>query len=309
MNSESENTDKSLESWKCNPFNHPKTSSEKYYVLGDSKRLQQIVWNLLSNAIKFTPHGGQVDIELSIVRDQESSNLAESTQNFAQIQVTDTGIGIKPEFLPYVFESFRQADNATTREFGGLGLGLSIVRYLVELHGGTIDAQSMGEGQGATFVVRLPLLQDRDEIEKTNDSKKLSHLTSAPSFLAGLKVLVVDDEPDIRELLVFMLEQYGASVTTAASAEQALQVLVDSEQDLLISDIGMPNENGYMLMRQIRASELEQHRQIPAIALTGYVCELDKKQAQSVGFQKSLVKPVELVELLATIASLTGRRI
>lgn len=304
MNSESENTDKSLESWKCNPFNHPKTSSEKYYVLGDSKRLQQIVWNLLSNAIKFTPHGGQVDIELSIVRDQESSNLAESTQNFAQIQVTDTGI-----VLPYIFESFRQADNATTREFGGLGLGLSIVRYLVELHGGTIDAQSMGEGQGATFVVRLPLLQDRDEIEKTNDSKKLSHLTSAPSFLAGLKVLVVDDEPDIRELLVFMLEQYGASVTTAASAEQALQVLVDSEQDLLISDIGMPNENGYMLMRQIRASELEQHRQIPAIALTGYACELDKKQAQSVGFQKSLVKPVELVELLATIASLTGRRI
>jgi PAS domain S-box-containing protein len=309
VNSELENTDKSLESWKYNPLNHLKTSSEKYYVLGDSKRLQQIVWNLLSNAIKFTPHGGQVDIELSIVRDQESSNLAESSQNFAQIQVTDTGIGIKPEFLPYVFESFRQADNATTREFGGLGLGLAIVRHLVELHSGTIYAQSMGEGQGATFIVRLPLLQDRDEIDKTNDSKTLSHITSVPPLLAGLKVLVVDDEPDIRELLAFMLEQYGASITTVASAEQALQVLVDSEQDLLISDVGMPNVNGYMLMRQIRASEVEQHRQIPAIALTGYARELDKKQAQLVGFQKSLAKPVELVELLATIASLTGRRI
>ncbi|WP_396336440.1 ATP-binding response regulator [Fischerella sp. JS2] len=267
------------------------------------------MWNLLSNAVKFTPCGGRVDIDLSIVRDQENSNLAESTQNFAQIQVTDTGIGIQSEFLPYVFESFRQADNTTTRDFGGLGLGLAIVRHLVELHGGTIDAQSMGEGQGATFIVKLPLLQDRNEKEKTNDSKNLSHLTSAPSVLAGLKVLVVDDEPDIRELLVFMLEQYRAIATTTASAEQALQVLVDSEQDLLISDVGMPNVNGYMLMRQIRASEVEQHRQIPAIALTGYARELDKKQAQSVGFQKSLAKPVELVELLTTIASLIGWRV
>jgi len=304
-NSESENTDKSLESLKCNSLNHLKPSSEKHYVLGDAKRLQQIVWNLLSNSIKFTPCGGRVDIELSIISLQGSCKLTKSISKFAQIQVRDTGIGIKPEFLPYVFESFCQADNTTTKEFGGLGLGLAIVRHLVKLHGGTIEAQSMGEGQGATFIVRLPLLQDRDEIEKTKDSKTLSHLTFAPLLLADLKVLVVDDEPDTRELLVFMLEQYGANVTTAASAEQALQVLVDSEQDLLISDVGMPDVNGYMLMRQIRASEVEQHRQIPAIALTGYAHKLDRKQAQSVGFQKSLAKPVELVELLATITSLT----
>ncbi|MBO3458394.1 ATP-binding protein [Aetokthonos hydrillicola Thurmond2011] len=300
-NLDSGNTDKSLEYLECHSLSHLKTSLEPYYVLGDPKRLQQIVWNLLSNAIKFTPHGGRVEIQLSIVGGKENSNLTQSTQNFAEIKVTDTGIGIQSEFLPYVFEFFRQADNTTTREFGGLGLGLAIVRRLVELHGGTIDAQSMGQGQGASFIVKLPLLQHSDKIEKIKNSKTLPHLSSTPLPLAGLKILVVDDEPDNREMLVFMLEEYGAIVTTAGSAEQALQVLVDSQQDLLISDIGMPNVNGYMLMSQIRASVVEQNRQIPAIALTGYAGELDRKQAESVGFQTSLAKPVELDELLATI--------
>ncbi|WP_016870538.1 MULTISPECIES: ATP-binding response regulator [Fischerella] len=246
-------------------------------------------------------------VKSTVISLLENYELADSTQKFAQIQVKDTGIGIKPEFIPHVFESFRQADNATTRNFGGLGLGLAIVRHLVERHSGTVEAQSMGEGQGATFIVRLPLLQDREEIEKNHNSKAISHLTCASSLLAGLKVLVVDDEPDIRELLVFILEQHGMNVSTAASTEQALQFLANSEQDLLISDIGMPNVNGYMLIQEIRASEVRQYSQIPAIALSGYARELDKKQAQSAGFQKSLAKPVEQAELIAAIANLTGR--
>ncbi len=302
-----ENRNKLLSSHTCLSLNNFKTFSQKYYVLGDSKRLHQILCNLLSNAIKFTLQGGRVDIELSIISTLEKYELADSTQKFAQIQVKDTGIGIKPEFIPHVFESFRQADNATTRNFSGLGLGLAIVRHLVELHSGTVEAQSMGEGQGATFIVRLPLLQDREEIEKNSHSKVLSNVTCASSLLAGLKVLVVDDEPDILELLVFILEQHGMHVSTAASAEQALQVLANSEQDLLISDIGMPNVNGYMLMQEIRASEVRQYSQIPAIALSGYARELDKKQAQSAGFQKSLAKPVEQTELIAAIANLIER--
>ncbi|MEA5552040.1 ATP-binding protein [Anabaena cylindrica UHCC 0172] len=163
-----ENRNELLSSHTCLSLNNFKTSSRKYYVLGDSKRLHQIMCNLLSNAIKFTLQGGRVDIELSIISLLENYELADSTQKFAQIQVKDTGIGIKPEFLPHVFESFRQADNATTRNFGGLGLGLAIVRHLVKLHSGTVEAQSIGEGQGATFIVKLPLLQDRDEIEKNH---------------------------------------------------------------------------------------------------------------------------------------------
>ncbi|MEC4818224.1 MAG: ATP-binding protein [Scytonema sp. PMC 1069.18] len=282
------------------------SNPKEYYIMGDSNRLQQIVWNLLSNAIKFTPLGGQVDIELSCINSPISCELLNSTQKLAQIQVKDTGIGIKSEFLPYVFESFRQADNDTTRNFSGLGLGLAIVHHLVKLHNGTVEVQSLGEGLGTTFIVSLPLLQNKDEIEK-NYFSTLSHLSNTSSILTGLKVLVVDDEPDFRELIVVVLEQYGAIVTKAASAEQALDILANSEQDLLLSDIGMPKVNGYTLMNQIRNGEIGQNQHISAIALTGYAQELDRQQAQLAGFQKHLTKPIAPAELIAAIVNLTGR--
>lgn len=267
--------------------------SAKYYIFGDCKRLQQIVWNLLSNAIKFTPKGGRVDIELSLLED--------ANQKFAQIKVKDTGIGIQPEFLPYVFKSFRQADSSTTKKFSGLGLGLAIVHHLVQLHEGIVEAQSPGEGKGATFIVKLPILEVQDDQQEFSTD---TNLISTSSLLANLKILVVDDEPDIRDLLVFILKQYGAIVTVANCAEQALDILANSKQDLLLSDIGMPDMNGYMLISQIRAND----KQIPAIALSGYARELDKEQAQAAGFHLSLAKPIETEDLIAAIVSITQKR-
>ncbi|MEH2175345.1 AAA family ATPase [Nostoc sp.] len=261
-------------------------------VLGDANRLQQVFWNILSNAIKFTPIGGQVKIKLEQVGSQ------------AQVCVTDTGKGIAPEFLPYVFDYFRQADGATTRKFGGLGLGLAIVRHLVELHGGTVQAESLGEGQGATFTVRLPYLQD--ESKKIKDAKDNSSLVADRSSpLSGLEILVVDDDADMREFLPFMLEQYGATVTVVASAIEALTALSQFQPNLIISDIGMPEMDGYMLMRQIRNLKPEQGGTIPAIALTAYAGEIDRQQAIAVGFQQHISKPVDPEELVRAIASLT----
>ncbi|MEH2150051.1 GAF domain-containing protein [Nostoc sp.] len=260
-------------------------------VLGDANRLQQVIWNILSNAIKFTPIGGQVKIKLEQVDSQ------------IQIRVTDTGKGIVPEFLPYVFDYFRQADGATTRKFGGLGLGLAIVRHLVELHGGTVQAESLGEGQGATFIVRLPYLQD--ESKKIKDAKDNSSLVADQSSpLSGLEILVVDDDADMREFLPFMLEQYGATVTVVASAIEALTALSQSQPNLIVSDIGMPEMDGYMLMRQIRSLKPEQGGTIPAIALTAYAGEMDHQQAIAVGFQQHISKPVDPEELVKAIASL-----
>ncbi|MEH2173559.1 response regulator [Nostoc sp.] len=219
-------------------------------VLGDPNRLQQVIWNLLSNAIKFTDIRGRVDIHLKQV------------SSFAEITVIDTGQGIHPDFLPYVFEYFRQADSATTRKFGGLGLGLAIVRHLVELHGGTVQVESAGEGQGATFTVRLPLMATPSQ--KNADSKP-----SEPSLnLHGIQVLVVDDNADTREFIAFMLEMYGANVTTVTSAAEALATLTKYRADVLLSDIGMPEMDGYMLVRQLRALPYQQGGKIPAIALT-----------------------------------------
>ncbi|MEH1813290.1 MAG: AAA family ATPase [Nostoc sp.] len=261
-------------------------------VLGDANRLQQVIWNILSNAIKFTPIGGQVKIKLQQVGSQ------------AQVCVTDTGKGIAPEFLPYVFDYFRQADGATTRKFGGLGLGLAIVRHLVELHGGTVQAESLGEAQGATFTVRLPCLQDESKkIKNAKDNSSLVADQSSP--LSGLEILVVDDDADMREFLPFMLEQYGATVTVAASAIEALTALSQSQPNLIISDIGMPEMDGYMLMRQIRSLEPEQGGTIPAIALTAYAGEMDHQQAIAVGFQQHISKPVDPEELVKAIASLS----
>ena len=255
-------------------------------VTGDSARLQQVIWNLLSNAIKFTPQGGQVEISLQSLGSQ------------AQLRVSDTGKGISPDFLPYVFDYFRQADGATTRKFGGLGLGLAIVRHIVELHGGTVQAESLGEEQGATFTVMLPLikiyLNSHESEQQPDDSPDLN----------GVKVLLVDDEPDTRELIAFILEQCGAVVTQAASAVEALRVMPQFQPNLLLSDIGMPEVDGYMLMRQIRAMSPEMGGTIPAIALTAYAAEVDYQQAIAAGFEQHITKPVEPAKLIRAIANL-----
>ncbi|WP_375473820.1 PAS domain S-box protein [uncultured Nostoc sp.] len=259
-------------------------------VLGDSNRLQQIVWNLLSNAVKFTPEGGRVDILLS--------SCSKSNSNSAIIQVSDTGKGIDPNFLPYVFEYFRQENSSTTRKFGGLGLGLAIVRHLVELHGGTVQVESEGEDRGATFTVRLPLIQNQLEIKQdSSDSEPSSNLN-------GVKILVVDDDTDTREFIVFLLEQYGANVTAVTSPNEALATLAQSLPDILLSDIGMPEVDGCMFMRQLRTLPPEQGGQIRAIALTAYAGEMNAQQVLRAGFNKHIAKPVEPSELVDAIANL-----
>ncbi|MBN3942023.1 PAS domain S-box protein [Nostoc sp. NMS9] len=259
-------------------------------VLGDSNRLQQIVWNLLSNAVKFTPEGGRVDIRLS--------SCPKSNSNSAIIQVSDTGKGIDPNFLPYVFEYFRQENSSTTRKFGGLGLGLAIVRHLVELHGGTVQVESEGEDRGATFTVRLPLIQNQLEIKQDSSNSEPS------SNLNGVKVLVVDDDTDTREFIVFLLEQYGANVRAVTSANEALAALAQSLPDILLSDIGMPEVDGCMFMRQLRTLPPEQGGQIRAIALTAYAGEMNAQQVLRAGFNKHIAKPVEPSELVDAIANL-----
>lgn len=294
-------------------------------VYGDPARLQQIVWNLLTNAIKFTPKGGKVEVKLSTYfgfsisdfglgsdsENLESSNTDEnsnlrsqipnSKSQYAQIQVIDTGIGISSEFLPKVFERFRQADSTTTRSHNGLGLGLAIVRHLVELHKGTILAQSSGSGQGATFTVRLPLLQDnRGNREATG--KISSPVASTP--LAGLRVLVVDDEADTRNFLSFMFEEYGAFATAVGSVDEALAVLEQTKPDILISDIGMSEQDGYTLIRKLRSLEPEKGGRIPAIALTAYTREEDRLEVLSAGFQQHLSKPIDPNKLIAAVANI-----
>ncbi|MBC1219668.1 response regulator [Nostoc sp. UCD121] len=268
-------------------------------VYGDPARLQQIVWNLLTNAIKFTPKGGRVEVNLSIVCGEEQ----QTTQKYAQIQVIDTGIGISSEFLPKVFERFRQADSTTTRSHNGLGLGLAIVRHLVELHKGTIFAQSPGSGQGATFTVRLPLLQDNRGNRENREAAEGISSSVASTPLAGLKVLVVDDEADTRNFLSFMFEEYGAIATAVASVDEALAVLEQAKVDILISDIGMSEQDGYTLIRKLRSLEPEKGGCMPAIALTAYTREEDRLKALSVGFQQHLSKPIDPTKLIAMVAS------
>ncbi|MEW6497281.1 MAG: ATP-binding protein, partial [Cyanobacteriota bacterium] len=265
-------------------------------VLGDPDRLQQVVWNLLSNAIKFTPTGGSVEVRLERLDSQ------------VQIVVSDTGQGIPADFLPYVFDRFQQANSTTTRTHGGLGLGLSIVRHLVELQGGSVQAYSSGEGQGATFTIELPLpkIQDTSSKEQVNLTPTGEvPLEQLPS-LKGLHILLVDDEVDARELIATLLMQYDVQVTAVASAEEALKTLERLKPDLIISDIGMPYEDGYALIRKVRALDAAQGR-IPAIALTAYAREEDRTQALSAGFQMHIAKPVNLVQLTTGVAQLTGR--
>ncbi|WP_242056424.1 MULTISPECIES: ATP-binding protein [unclassified Nostoc] len=256
-------------------------------IAGDSARLQQIVWNLLSNAIKFTPDDGQVSINLRRVG------------KYAEITVSDTGKGIEPDFLPYVFDYFRQADASITRRFGGLGLGLAIVRHLVELHGGTVTAASPGEGLGATFTVMLPLLPVQSQ-NNQEEGKSINPVLN----LAGVRVLIVEDDSDSRDFLIFALEEYDATVLAAANAAAGFEIVQQFQPDILISDIGMPIEDGYSLIRRIRAWEATQNRKIPAIALTAYAKNEDSQQALAAGFQKHLPKPVEPAQLVSAIASL-----
>ncbi|HEY9656881.1 MAG TPA: ATP-binding protein, partial [Allocoleopsis sp.] len=256
------------------------------HILGDSARLQQIIWNLLSNAIKFTPNEGRVDI------------LLDQVGNQAQITVHDTGKGINSDFLPHLFESFRQEDASTTRKYGGLGLGLAIVRSLVEAHGGTIAADSPGEGQGATFTVRFPLL-DREPEAPPSEQIPLQDLD-----LTGVRVLAVDDEPDARELLAMVLTVYGAEVLTVTLAAEVLAALESFQPDVLVSDIGMPDVDGYGLIQQIRALPPEQGGQIPAIALTAYAREEDHQRAIATGFQQQVTKPLEPEQLVRAVVAL-----
>ena len=269
------------------------------YVSGDFSRLQQVAWNLLSNAVKFTPEGGQVFVSLRRVG------------SCAQIQVSDTGKGIASGFLPYIFDYFRQADSKTTRKFGGLGLGLAIVRHIVEMHGGTAEASSPGENQGATLTVKLPLLKDKGERQgQMTEHCAVVHPESddTQDSLQNVHILVVDDEPNSLELMVSILEYAGATVTAAASGLEALEMLMHIQPDLVISDIGMPHMNGYELIKEIQAIVSEAGKSIVAIALTAYVEEIYQQEAIENGFQLHFAKPVKPNELVQTIAMLIENR-
>lgn len=274
-----------------------KQDADISHISGDPNRLQQVIWNLLSNAIKFTPNDGRVTMEI------------ERDHDFVELRVKDTGVGIKEEFLPHVFDRFRQADASSIRKFGGLGLGLAIVRHITEMHGGTVNVFSQGEGKGSTFTVKLPLITSPSADEEAfAAAKKSADLESLLEIrLDGLLILVVDDEEDTRQLLVQALTFQGATVVSADSANNALEQISDKSPDLLVSDIGMPDEDGYSLIRKVRALPNEQHRAIPAIALTAFTRAQDRMRALSSGFQSHVSKPVEPDELTTVIASLTGR--
>jgi signal transduction histidine kinase/ActR/RegA family two-component response regulator len=258
-------------------------------VTGDADRLQQVLWNLLSNAVKFTPSGGRIEIRL------------EQVNSMAQITVSDTGAGISADFLPYVFERFRQADGTSTRANGGLGLGLAIVRHLVEMHNGTVYATSDGEGLGATFMVQLPIRTEEQIVQPTNlDSVGSGEFPS----LNGLRILVVDDNIDTLGLISFILEQCQAQVTTVTSASEALAALSQFKPNVLISDIGMPGEDGYSLIQRIRVLPAELGGQIPAAALTAFAGESERNRALTAGFQIHISKPVEPAELVAAVVKL-----
>jgi signal transduction histidine kinase/CheY-like chemotaxis protein len=262
-------------------------------VVGDPDRLQQVVWNLLSNAIKFTPRGGRVHVELG------------RANAHAEIVVRDTGVGIPREFLPHVFDRFRQADASSTRSHGGLGLGLAIVRHVVELHGGSVDVASEGEGKGATFSVRLPLVPTARAVAALPPAG--TEVPASGAILAGLRVLVVDDDLDSRELLAISLTRSGAEVRSASSTRAALAAIEEQPPDVLLSDIEMPGEDGYALIEKVRALPPERGGRVPAAALTAYARAEDRVIALQRGFQIHLAKPIDTAELAAVVASLAGR--
>ena len=267
-------------------------------VKGDTNRLRQVIWNLLSNAIKFTQRGGSVNIDLTCV---ESS---------ARLTVSDTGEGISNEFLPYVFDRFRQAEASISRRQGGLGLGLAVARHLVELHGGTISAESEGVGHGSVFTVDLPLAEERRDPARAEERRREVERRSGRSGvvrLDDLHVLLVEDDDDSRKLLATMLKRYGARVTAAKSAKEALSVFDGELPDVMISDIGMPEQDGYELIRKVRAMPPERGGRIPAIALTGYASKKDRERALAAGYQQHIAKPIEQADMIAAIAKLVGQ--
>lgn len=267
-------------------------------ISGDPARLQQVMWNLLSNAIKFTPKGGKVQVTL------------ERVNSHIEITVADSGIGIQPEFVPHVFDRFQQGDLSTTKAFGGLGLGLSIVKHLVELHGGTVTASSPGHDQGATFAIHLPVTA----VRRPSTEERLHPQSPPPAMvpfqqvdLSGITVLVVDDEQDARDLIKRLLSDCSAQVRTAGSAAEAMELIEIEAPHVLVSDIGMPNVDGYELLRMVRAREMGDGRRLPAIALTAFARAEDRIRALRAGFVAHVAKPVEPSELLATVAAFCGR--
>ena len=270
-------------------YNHPKVVRA---ISGDSARLQQVIWNLLSNAVKFTPEGGRIEASLNY------------TDTHALLTVADTGKGISQDFLPHVFDRFRQADSSTTRGFGGLGLGLAIVRHLVELHGGTVNAKSQGVDLGATFMASFPLIATSFESSTMSHTSEYDCVDLSP--LAGLRVLVVDDEMDARELISHAITRTGAEVKTCGSAREALELLEQWRPDLLLSDIGMPGEDGYSLINKVRSLPPERGGLTPAAALTAYVRGEDRERALAAGYQAHIAKPVSSLQLVSTLVQLVG---
>ena len=265
-------------------------------VRGDSERLQQILLNLLSNAVKFTPEGGRVRVSVA------------ASDSWAEVVISDTGQGITPEFMPFVFDPFRQADPSTTRRHGGLGLGLAVVHHLVELHGGTVRAESPGQGLGSTFYVRIPLNTSTDEDETIAEAVRpgasAPSEAAAPASLDGLRLLVVEDEPDTRDAIARFLQDYGAAVVAVGSAGEALERLWGDAYDILISDIGMPDTDGYELIRALRARETGSGRRLPALAVTAFTREEDQERALREGFSGYLPKPVNTARLLSLLMAL-----
>ena len=260
-------------------------------ISADSARMQQIIWNLLSNAVKFTPHGGKIFVRI----EQDGPN--------ARVLVRDTGLGIDSKFLPRVFDRFRQADSSTTRSYGGLGLGLAIVRHLVELHGGTVLAESEGPGKGATFSASFPLLAVRAEAIAHSGEFNIAEMSS----LNGLRVLLVDDEPEARQIITTVIARTGASVQSCTSASEALSKLIEWRPDVLLSDIAMPEEDGYSFIGRVRALPKEKGGETPAAALTAYARDEDRRQALAAGYQMHIAKPISAPELVMMIARLANR--
>ncbi len=276
-------------------------ASDNRPISGDAGRIQQVVWNLLTNAVKFTPEGGRVDV------------FVEPSNGHMELRIVETGQGIDPDFLPHVFDRFRQADAATTRRHTGLGLGLALVRQLVELHGGTVEAASPGVGRGATFTVRLPVLAvaHSGDMGGTAERRIAASATSPRPRgprLDALRILVVDDSADGRALTSMLLTQAGARVTAVASVRAALQALAAERPDVLVSDIGLSDGDGYALVQQIRQDEAEHGGFLPAVALTGYARAEDRARVLAAGFQAHVAKPVEPVELTAAIALVADPR-
>jgi CheY-like chemotaxis protein/anti-sigma regulatory factor (Ser/Thr protein kinase) len=267
-------------------------------ITGDPDRLQQVVWNLLSNAIKFTPENGRVEI------------ILKRMDPHVAIIVRDTGRGIEPEFMPHIFERFRQADMSSMRRAGGLGLGLSLANHLVELHGGTIEAESAGAGQGATFTVRLPV-RAVYTVQPEESKAEAAPPPAGAKSLAGVRALIVDDEEEARLLLTLMLQNYGAEAVAVSSGKDALELLawqtLDERFDVLICDIGMPKEDGYTVMRKVREEPPDKGGEIPAVALTAYGRAEDRLRALKAGFQMHVTKPVDPDELSVVILSLLKR--